>query len=86
MDPTTDEFDSDWVHAVFGAFREEVVSVAADFGTRVKGEIDAVAATQGMRPPSATALLTSVAVETGNIAADLLSRPDQKSDDEDDDA
>ncbi len=84
MDPTADELSSDWVHAVFGAFREEVISVAADFGTRVKDEIDSVAAAQGVRPPSATALLTSVAVESGNIAAELLRRSEQDSDEEDD--
>lgn len=79
MDPTMDEFESDWVHAVFGAFRDEAVSLAADFGTRVKNEIDSVAATQEVRPPSATSLLASVVIESGNIAADLI-HPGSESD------
>jgi len=70
-----DEPDSDWIHAVFGVFREEVISLAADFGARVKREVDQVAATQGVRPPSATALLAVVAVETGNMVASLFSPP-----------
>jgi len=69
---TQDPIESDWIHAVFEVLREELISVAADFGDRVKGEIDQVAALAGVRPPSAAALLTSVVVETGNIADSLL--------------
>lgn len=86
MDPTMDEPESDWVHAVFGVFREEVISLASDFGTRVKREIDSVAATHDVRPPSATALLTAVAVESGNIATSLLRREPGEPADEDPDA
>lgn len=70
-----DEPESDWIHAVFGVFREEVISLAADFGAKVKREVDQVAATQSVRPPSATALLAAVALETGNMAASLFSPP-----------
>jgi hypothetical protein len=69
-----DELESDWIHAVFNVLREEVVSIAADFGDRVKTQIDQVAATQDIRPPSALGLLTAVAIETTNMAASLLPR------------
>ena len=69
---TQDPIESDWLHAVFEVLREELVAVAADFGDRVKHEIDQVAAFEGVRPPSSAALLVSVAVETGNIADSLL--------------
>lgn len=80
-----DEFESDWIHSVFEVLREEVVSIAADFGDRVKGEIDQVAAAQGVRPPSAAALLTAVAIESGNITAGLLRRDDAAPGADDDD-
>lgn len=67
-----DELESDWIHGVFEVLREELVSLAADFGERVKHEIDQVAAVEAVRPPSAVALLASVAVETGNLAGALL--------------
>ena len=70
----TEELESDWIHSVFEVFREEVVAIAADFGDRVKGEIDQVAASQGVRPPSAVALFTSVAIESSNVAVSLLRR------------
>ncbi|MFZ6184845.1 hypothetical protein [Nannocystis pusilla] len=69
---TPDLLESDWIHGVFEVLREELVSLAADFGDRVKHEIDQVAAVEAVRPPSAVALLASVAVETGNIAGSLL--------------
>lgn len=69
---TQDPVESDWLHAVFDVLREELVAVAADFGDRVKREIDQIAALEGVRPPSAAALLVSVAVETGNVADRLL--------------
>lgn len=69
---TPDLLESDWIHGVFEVLREELVSLAADFGDRVKHEIDQVAAVEAVRPPSAAALLASVAVETGNIAGSLL--------------
>ncbi len=69
---TPDELKSDWIHSVFEALREEVVAIAADFGDRVKGEIDQAAASQGIRPPSAASLLASVAIESGKIASDLI--------------
>jgi hypothetical protein len=69
---TPDLLESDWIHGVFEVLREELVSMAADFGDRVKHEIDQVAAVEAVRPPSAVALLASVAVETGNIAGSLL--------------
>lgn len=72
---TPDQLDSDWIHGVFEVLREELVSLAADFGDRVKHEIDQVAAVEAVRPPSAVALLASVAVETGNIAGSLLTAP-----------
>ena len=80
-----DELESDWVYAVFEVLREEVVSIAADFGDRVKREIDQVAATRDARPPSAAALLTSVAIESHNLAASLLGRAAAGDDEEDDD-
>jgi hypothetical protein len=64
--------ESDWIHAVFEVLREELVAVAADFGDRVKHEVDQVAAIADIRPPSATTLLVSVAVETGNFVDSLL--------------
>ena len=64
--------EPDWIHAVFEVLREELVAVAADFGDRVKREIDQVADLAGVRPPSSAALLVSVAVETGNFADGLL--------------
>jgi hypothetical protein len=69
---TPDLLESDWIHGVFEVLREELVSMAADFGDRVKHEIDQVAAVEAVRPPSAVALLASVAVESGNIAGSLL--------------
>lgn len=72
MAQTPEEFEGDWLHGVFDVFREEVVSLAADFGQRVKAEIDAVADTAGIQPPSATALLTSVAIETTNMTSALF--------------
>lgn len=83
---TPDELESDWIHGVFEVLREELVSLAADFGERVKHEIDQVAAVEGVRPPSAVALLASVAVETGNFAGALLTPPpatDDPTDEED---
>lgn len=79
-----DELESDWVFAVFEVLREEVVAIAADFGDRVKQQIDQVAATHDVRPPSAAGLLTSVAIESANIAASLLERAAQGEDDGDD--
>lgn len=81
---TRDELESDWIHSVFEVLREEVVAIAADFGDRVKGEIDQVAAAQGVHPPSAAALFTSVAIESGNVAVGLFSRGDPPLDDDDD--
>lgn len=69
---TPDQLESDWIHGLFEVLREELVSIAADFGERVKHEIDQVAAVEAVRPPSAVALLASVAVETGNMAGSLL--------------
>ncbi|MCB9568302.1 MAG: hypothetical protein H6710_14015 [Myxococcales bacterium] len=80
---TPDQLESDWIHAVFSVIREEVVSLAADFGARVKREVDQVAATQEVRPPSATALLASVAIETGNMAGALLQGSAPADDDSD---
>lgn len=71
---TQDPPEPDWIDAVFEVLREEVISIAADFGDRVKREIDQVAAAEGIRPPSAAALLASVAIETGNIAGSLFRR------------
>ncbi len=71
------ELGDDWLHGVFGVFREEVISIAADFGQRVKNEIDVVADMTDLQPPSAAALLTSVAIESSNIATSLLSRDDE---------
>ncbi len=70
----TEELESDWIHSVFEVFREEVVAIAADFGDRVKGELDQVAASHEVRPPSAMALFTSVAIESTNVAVSLLRR------------
>jgi hypothetical protein len=82
---TPDLLESDWIHGVFEVLREELVSMAADFGDRVKHEIDQVAAVEAVRPPSAVALLASVAVETGNIAGSLLTaRTTDDSHDEED--
>ena len=72
MTQTQDAPESDWIHAVFSVLREEVVAIAADFGDRVKHQIDQVAATQDIRPPSTMALFTAVALETSNMAASLL--------------
>lgn len=69
-----DQLESDWIHGLFEVLRDEIVSIAADFGERVKHEVDQVAAVEAVRPPSAVALLASVAVETGNIASSLLTR------------
>jgi len=77
----TEELESDWIHSVFEVFREEVVALAADFGDRVKGEIDQVAASQDVRPPSAMALFTSVAIESSNVAVSLLRRTPAEGDD-----
>lgn len=78
---TQDPLETDWIHGVFDVLREELVAISADFGDRVKHEVDVVAASQTIRPPSAVALLTAVAVETGNFAGSLLqpasARPDQ---------
>ncbi len=82
----TAELESDWIHSVFEVFREEVVAIAADFGDRVKGEIDQVAASQGVRPPSAMALFTSVAIESSNVAVSLLHRKPAEEDASDSDA
>ena len=72
MAQTQDALESDWIHAVFSVLREEAVAIAADFGDRVKHQIDQVAATQDIRPPSTMALFTAVALETSNMAASLL--------------
>jgi len=72
---TEDPLDTDWIHGVFEVLREELVAISADFGDRVKREVDLVAASQTIRPPSAIALLTSVTVETANFAGSLLQRP-----------
>lgn len=83
---TQDPLETDWIHGVFEVLREELVSFAADFGERVKQEIDQVAAVEAVRPPSAVALLASVAVETGNFASSLLLPPaatDEPIDEED---
>ena len=72
MAQTQDTLESDWIHAVFSVLREEAVAIAADFGDRVKHQIDQVAATQDIRPPSTMALFTAVALETSNMAASLL--------------
>jgi len=78
-----EELESDWVHSVFEVFREEVIAIAADFGDRVKGEIDQIAASQGVRPPSTVSLLTAVAIESSNVAVSLLQRrPSEEADDE----
>lgn len=77
---TPDELESDWIHGVFEVLREELVSLAADFGERVKHEIDQVADVEAVRPPSAAALLASVAIETGNLAGALLT-PNPATDD-----
>ena len=69
---TKEPVEPDWIHAVFEVLRDELVAVASDFGERVKREVDQVAAFEGVRPPSAAALLVSVAVETGNFADSLL--------------
>ena len=69
-----DPIESDWIHGLFEVLRDEIVLIAADFGERVKHEVDQVAAVEAVRPPSAVALLASVAVETGNIASSLLTR------------
>lgn len=87
---TQDPLETDWIHDVFDVLREELVAISADFGDRVKHEVDVVAASQTIRPPSAVALLTAVVVETGNFAGSLLqrARPDQprpKDDDRDPD-
>ncbi|MEZ4447848.1 MAG: hypothetical protein R3B09_00125 [Nannocystaceae bacterium] len=85
---TPDELESDWIHAVFDVLREEVISIAADFGDRVKRQIDQVAATTDLRPPSAAALLGAVAIETTNMATSLLpgaATPGADHDDGDDD-
>jgi hypothetical protein len=85
---TKEPVEPDWIHAVFEVLREELVAVAADFGDRVKREVDQVADLAGIRPPSSAALLVSVAVETGNFAESLLSgaasaRPDDAAPDPD---
>jgi len=80
MSETREELEADWLHGVFGVFREEMVSLSADFGQRVKGEIDAVADVQGIHPPSATSLLTAVALETTNMAASLFRREADETD------
>lgn len=69
---TNEPVEPDWIHAVFEVLREELVAVAADFGDRVKREVDQVAALADVRPPSSAALLVSVAVETANFADSLL--------------
>lgn len=83
MNQTPDELESDWIHAVFDVLRDEVISIAADFGARVKEQIDQVAATTDLRPPSAAALLGAVAIETTNMATSLL--PGAKAPDPDND-
>lgn len=83
---TQDPLETDWIHGVFEVLREELISLAADFGERVKEEIDQVAAVENVRPPSAVALLASVALETGNFAGSLLVPPgatDEPIDEED---
>lgn len=72
MEPRDEALEADWLHGVFGVLREEVISLSADFGRRVKDEIDAVADTRDLVPPSATSLLTAVALETTNMAASLV--------------
>lgn len=72
MAQTSDELEGDWLHAVFSVLREEAVAMSADFGLRVKREVDQVAGTRDLHPPSAVALLSSVALETTNMAASLL--------------
>ncbi|HFE45173.1 MAG TPA: hypothetical protein ENJ18_06720 [Nannocystis exedens] len=69
----TEELESDWIHSVFEVFREEVVAIAADFGDRVKHEIDQIAASEGVRPPSTISLLTAVAIESSNVTVSMLS-------------
>jgi len=69
----SEELESDWIHSVFEVFREEVVAIAADFGDRVKNEIDQLAASEGVRPPSTMALLTAVAIESSNVTMSMLS-------------
>ena len=85
MERRDEALEADWLHGVFGVLREEVISLSADFGRRVKDEIDAVADTRDLHPPSAAALLTSVALETTNMAASLLKRraPEDEHADED---
>lgn len=85
MSETRRELEGDWLHGVFGVFREELVSLSADFGQRVKNEIDAVADVQGIHPPSATSLLTTVAMETTNMAASLFKGQEGDEGDEGDD-
>lgn len=70
---TPDKLESDWIYSVFEALRDEAVAIADDFGDRVKDRLDQVVAAQDIRPPSALALLSSVAVESVKVAADLLS-------------
>ena len=51
--------------------------MSADFGLRVKREVDQVAGTRDLHPPSAVALLSSVALETTNMAASPSPSPDR---------
>ena len=53
MAQTSDELEGDWLHAVFSVLRDEAVAMSADFGLRVKREVDQVAGTRDLHPPSA---------------------------------
>ncbi len=81
----SEELESDWIHSVFEVFREEVVAIAADFGDRVKNEIDQIAASEGVRPPSTMALLTAVAIESSNVTMSMLRREKKPTSGEDED-
>lgn len=85
MAQTQDELERDWLHAVFSVLRDEAVAISADFGQRVKHEVDQLAATRDIHPPSAVALLGAVALETTNMAASLLPGALAADDDDDDD-
>lgn len=80
----SEELESDWIHSVFEVFREEVVAIAADFGDRVKDEIDQLAASEGVRPPSTMALLTAVAIESSNVTMSMFSLEKKSTSGEDD--
>ena len=80
MSQAREDLEGDWLYGVFGVFREEMVSLSADFGEGVKREIDAVAGVQDVNPPSATSLLTAVAMETAKMAVSLLRPGSHKAD------